>query len=220
LLQRLSRGPDVRTRAALLAEVAAFTGDAEIPYRMARDHLQSGIRTRRWAYPDAHADVLDPTAARLGVDPTLVLAVMRRESAFASAARSGAGAEGLMQLRPATAARIEAILGVPGEVDLADPGQNVRLGVAYLGLLADRFASPAQVLAAYNSGPGTAAAWSRARSGLPLDEWVEDIPYRETRQYVRAVLADWARYRSLRGEPPPAIDPAAPVLPPAQGVAF
>jgi soluble lytic murein transglycosylase len=106
------------------------------------------------------------------------------------------------------------------DADLADPGRNVPLGVAYLGLLADRFASPSQVLAAFNAGPTAAAAWSRARAGLPLDEWVEEIPYRETRQYVRAVLADWARYRSLAGESPPHLDPAAPVAPPEPGVAF
>ena len=220
LLQRLSRGPDVRARAAHLAEVAAFIGDAEIPYRMARDHLPPGVRARRWAYPDAHAGLLRPAARQLGVDPSLALAVMRRESAFLSSARSGAGAEGLLQLRPATASRLAGILGVPGEVDLADPGQNVRLGVAYLGLLADRFPSPSQVLAAYNAGPAAAATWSRTRSGLPLDEWVEEIPYRETRPYVRAVLADWARYRSLAGEPPPPLDPSTPVGPPAPGVSF
>jgi soluble lytic murein transglycosylase len=105
-------------------------------------------------------------------------------------------------------------------VDLADPGQNVPLGLAYLGILADRFASPAQVLAAFNAGPAAAAGWSRSRAGMPLDEWVEEIPYRETRRYVRSVLTDWARYRSLEGGAPPPLDPAAPVTPPAAGVAF
>ncbi len=220
LLQRLSRASDVRSRAALLAEVAAFSGDAEIPYRMARDHLAPGIRTQRWAYPDAHADVLRPAARLLGTDPSLVLSVMRRESAFVAAARSRAGAEGLLQLRPATAARLASLLGIPGDTDLSAPAGNTRLGVSYLALLADRFAMPAQVLAAYNAGPAAAAAWSRVRAGLPLDEWVEDIPYRETRQYVRTVLADQARYRALAGETPPPLDPSAPVTPPAPGVAF
>ena len=220
LLQRLSRAPDVRSRAALLAEVAAFSGDAEVPFRMARDHLAPGIRTRRWAYPDAHADVLHPASRLLGVDPSLALSVMRRESAFVSTARSAAGAEGLLQVRPATASRLAALLGVPDEPDLSDPAGNTRLGVAYLALLADRFAVPAQVLAAYNAGPTAAAAWSRSRAGLPLDEWVEDIPYRETRQYVRSVLSDRARYRMLAGEAPQPLDPAAPVAPPPPGVAF
>jgi soluble lytic murein transglycosylase len=220
VLQRLSRGPDVRARAALLAEVAAFSGDAEVAYRMARDHLAPGIRAQRLAYPDAHADVLRPAARALGVDRALALSVMRRESGFVSAARSAAAAEGLLQLRPETARRLGALVGFHGDSDLADPAENTRLGVAYLALLSDRFASPAQVLAAYNAGPTAAAAWSRARAGLPLDEWVEDIPYRETRQYVRAVVSDWARYRLLAGEPAPPLDPAAPISPPAPGVAF
>ena len=220
VLQRLSRGPDVRSRAAALAEVAAFTGDAEVPFRMARDHLAPGIWTQRLAYPDAHVDLLRPAARRLGVDPALALAVMRRESAFVSAARSSAAAEGLLQLRPETARRLGAVLGVREDADLADPAENTRLGIAYLALLSDRFPAPAQVLAAYNAGPSAATAWSRARAGLPLDEWVEEIPYRETRQYVRTVLSDWARYRMLAGDPPPPLDPASPVIPPAPGVAF
>ncbi|MEI6226926.1 MAG: transglycosylase SLT domain-containing protein, partial [Deltaproteobacteria bacterium] len=220
LLQRLSRSPDARSQAVHLAEVAAFCGDAEVPYRMARDFIPPGLRAQRWSYPDALPDVLRPTARALGVDPSLALAVMRRESAFISSARSGAAAEGLLQLRPETARRMGSVAGLPGDADLTDPAANVRLGIAYLGLLADRFPVPVQALAAYNAGPVAAEKWSRARAGLPLDEWVEDIPYRETRQYVRAVLADRARYRKLAGEPPVPIDPSAPVPPAGPGVAF
>ncbi|MGA8893559.1 MAG: transglycosylase SLT domain-containing protein, partial [Anaeromyxobacteraceae bacterium] len=220
LLQRLSRGPEARTRAALVGEVAAFTGEAEIPYRMARDHLPPGVRTRRWSYPEAHAEVLLPASRRLGVDPSLALAVMRRESAFVVAARSGAAAEGVLQLRPETAHRLKAIAGVPEGTDLTDVAENLRLGIAYLGLLSDRFPTVPQVLAAYNAGPPAPAAWSREGAGLPLDEWAEGIPYRETRQYVRSVVGDWASYRALRGEPPPDLDPSAPIAPPQPGVAF
>jgi soluble lytic murein transglycosylase len=220
VLQRLSRGPEARARASLVGEVAAFTGDAEVPYRMARDHLPPGIRARRWAYPEAHAEVLEPAARRLGVDPTLALAVMRRESAFVASARSGAAAEGVLQLRPETARRLKAIAGLPEGTDLADAAENLRLGITYLGLLSDRFATVPQALAAYNAGPAPAAAWSRSGAGLPLDEWAEGIPYRETRQYVRSVVADWARYRELRGERAPALDPSTPVAPAGPGVAF
>jgi soluble lytic murein transglycosylase len=220
LLQRLSRSPDARGRASLLAEVGAFVGDPEVPYRMARDHLPPGIRAERWAYPDAHASVLEPAARALGVDPALALAVMRRESAFVSGARSGAAAEGVLQLRAETAHRLLAILGVSGAPDLADPAENLRLGIAYLALLTDRFQNPAAVLAAYNAGPAAAAGWTPPGSGVPLDEWVEDVAYRETRQYVRGVMADWARYRRLRGEAPLAVVPTGPVPPPGPGVAF
>jgi soluble lytic murein transglycosylase len=220
LLLRLSRAPDARSHAVHLAEVAAFCGDAEVPYRMARDFLPPGVRAQRWSYPDALPDVLGPTARALGVDPSLALAVMRRESAFVALARSGAAAEGLLQLRPETARRLAWIAGLPGESDLSDPAANTRLGVAYLGLLSDRFPEPAQALAAYNAGPAAAEKWSRARAGLPLDEWVEDIPYRETRQYVRAVLADRARYRKLAGDAQTPLDPSAPVSPAGPGAAF
>jgi soluble lytic murein transglycosylase len=187
---------------------------------MARDHLPPGIRARRWSYPEAHAEVLEPASRRLGVDPTLALAVMRRESAFVATARSGAAAEGVLQLRPETARRLKAIAGLPEGTDLTDAAENLRLGIAYLGLLADRFPTVPQALAAYNAGPTPAAAWSRTGAGLPLDEWAEGIPYRETRQYVRSVVGDWATYRALRGETPPSIDPSAPVAPPQPGVAF
>jgi soluble lytic murein transglycosylase len=145
---------------------------------------------------------------------------MRRESAFVATARSGAAAEGVLQLRPETARRLKAIAGLPEDTDLDDPAENLRLGIAYLGLLSDRFPTVAQALAAYNAGPTPAATWSRTGAGLPLDEWAEGIPYRETRQYVRSVVADWTRYRALRGEPDPGVDPSTPVAPPGPGVAF
>jgi len=96
----------------------------------------------------------------------------------------------------------------------------VTLAAHYLGLLTDRFGSPAVALAAYNAGPRPAAEWARARAGMPLDAWVESIPYRETRAYLKIVLAGWDTYRALAGEPPPDLDPGAPVQPPAPGAAF
>ena len=220
LLQRLSRTPDSRASASLIAEVAAFTGDPEIPFRMARDHLPPGIRARHWAYPDAHADVLPAAARTLGVDRAMALAVMRRESAFVAAARSGAAAEGVLQLRPDTARRLQALLGVTGAADLSDPAENSSFGIAYLALLGDRFPEPAGALAAYNAGPAAAAGWARSGAGVPLDEWVEGIAFRETRQYVRGVMADWAVYRMVLGEPPMQIDPSRPISPPGPGVSF
>jgi soluble lytic murein transglycosylase len=152
----------------------------------------------------------------------LVFGVMRRESSFRSDARSAAGAEGLLQLRPATADRLAAILGIPGGAGarLGDARANVTLGTHYLALLLARFGEPAAAAAAYNAGPGPAASWAIARAGMPLDAWVESIPYRETRQYVKVVLAEWAAYRALAGEPPPPIDPARRIAAPAPGIAF
>ena len=80
------------------------------------------------------------------------------------------------QLRPATAERMAALLGLaPGaSAHLGDPAVNLPLGIHYLGLLAARFQDPAVALAGYNAGPAAAVEWARARSGMPLDEWVED----------------------------------------------
>jgi soluble lytic murein transglycosylase len=187
---------------------------------MARDFLAPGIRVQRWSWPSAHAPVLGPAARALGVDPALALAVMRRESAFVASARSGAAAEGILQLRPETARRLSAVLGVDPARDLGAAAENVRLGVAYLALLGDAFAQVPVALAAYNAGPAATGRWARERAGVPLDAWVEDVPYRETRAYVRAVVADWFRYRALRGDAPPALEPWAPVQAPRPGVAF
>ncbi len=147
---------------------------------------------------------------------------MRRESGFRADARSAAGAEGLLQLRPATAERLAALLGMPAGVGarLRDPETAIPLGAHYLGLLVERFGEPALAVAAYNAGPAPVAGWATARSGMALDAWIESIPYRETRQYVKVVLAEWDTYRAIAGEPGPALDPDRPVAPAPRGVAF
>ena len=137
-------------------------------------------------------------------------------------ARSGAGALGLVQLIPPTAERLASVHGVPAGLvrELTSPEVSVALGAAYLSLLTDRFVDPGVVIAAYNAGPVAVAGWARDRAGMPLDEWVEDIPFRETRRYVKAVAADWAVYRALRARAPLSIDGSRKVPAPRQGVAF
>ncbi|BDG07754.1 transglycosylase SLT domain-containing protein [Anaeromyxobacter paludicola] len=211
-----------RAAAPLVAELAAWAGDPELPHRLSRDALLPTRRAQRWGHPEAWPSFLPRLAEGARVDPHLLLAVMRRESAFKAGARSGAGAEGLLQLIPPTADRLVAVNGVPSPLArrLGDPEVSVGLGASYLGLLQSRFADPAVVLAAYNAGPGAAAGWAAARAGMPLDEWVEAIPYRETRHYVKTVLADAALYRALWGGAPVPLDPARPVPAPVEGVGF
>lgn len=221
-LRELARNGRVRPAAALVAQLAAFAEDAELPFRMARDHLPPSRRALRWAYPEPHRVALRRTAGGFGLDAGLLLGVMRRESSFRESVRSGAGAEGLLQLRPATAERLGALLGVPGGLErrLSDPEASITLGAHYLSLLLARFGDPAVAVAAYNAGPRPAAEWASARRGMPVDEWVESIPYRETRQYVKIVLAEWDAYRALAGDPAAPVDPARPVPPPGPGVGF
>jgi soluble lytic murein transglycosylase len=220
-LGELARHGPVRPVAAPLAELAAFAGDADLPFRMARDQLGSTRRTIRWLHPEPLPSLLEARAAEVAVDPDLVRAVLRRESAFRADARSGAGAIGLMQLVAPTAERLVAIAGVAEDPTprLAEPELNVGLGAHYLALLVDRFGDEAVALAAYNAGPRAAASWARERSGLPLDEWIEAIPYKETRVYVKTVLAAREVYRRLGGSAP-TLDPARRIPPPAEGAAF
>lgn len=221
-LRDLARSGRVRPAAPLLAQLAAFAGDPDLPFRMARDHLSPSRRALRWAYPEPHDAALRRAAAAFRVDRALVLGVMRRESSFRADARSPAGAEGLLQLLPATAERVSALLGVAGGAGtrLRDPETNVTVGAHYLSLLLARFGEPAVAVAAYNAGPRPAAEWATARRGMSLDEWVESIPYRETRQYVKIVLAEWDAYRALAGEAAAPIDPARPIPAPGPGAAF
>jgi len=221
-LRTVAAGRDARAAAALVAQLAQAMGDAELPFRMARDHLAPTRRALRWLYPLAFPEVLPASAAHAGADPHLDLAVMRRESAFRPDARSAAGAVGLVQLIPPTAERLASVEGVPGArvQRLERPEVSVPLGAAYLGLLAERFVDPAVVLAAYNAGPVAAAAWARERAELPLDEWVEDVPFRETRRYVKNVTADYLVYRALWAGGALSLDGARRVPPPREGVAF
>jgi soluble lytic murein transglycosylase len=137
-------------------------------------------------------------------------------------ARSPAGAEGLVQLMPYTADRLGAVLGAPLErpLDLADPDTSLALGAAYLGLLSDRFGEPVTVLAAYNGGPGAAEGWVRANAGRPIDECVEELPFRETRRYVKLVMAAYATYRHLYDGAPAALDGARALPASRAGVEF
>ena len=172
------------------------------------------------AYPAAYAPQVGSSAARAGVDPYLLLAVARRESLFKPDTRSAAGAVGLMQLLPATARRAAIVLGrpSPSDSDMAEPRTAIDLGAWYLSELLGRFGDPAIAAAAYNAGPRVATPWATRGAGQPLDLWVEEIPYRETRTYVKVVLGAWSAYRILAGGSAPALADAVPT--PKPGAAF
>ncbi len=136
-----------------------------------------------------------PSAA---VRPALVLGVMRQESSFDPKAASSAGAHGLMQLMPATAGQLARALSAPAG-PLTDPDVNMRLGSAYLGdLLAQFPACEACAIAAYNAGPHRVHGWIAA-SGTPAPgeatiDWIEGLPFGETRNYVERVMENTVVY--------------------------
>jgi soluble lytic murein transglycosylase len=140
-------------------------------------------------------------------EPALVLSVMRQESEFYPRARSPVGALGLMQLMPATARHTAKGMGLPFNHDrlTEDPDYNVRLGQAYLNELLENFdGSYILALAAYNAGPSRAASWVKL-FGDPRDpkvdqiNWIERIPFSETRNYVQRILESLVVYRD--GQP-------------------
>lgn len=152
-----------------------------------------------------------PPGSNGGVSPLetpLVLAVIRQESAFHFGAESGAGARGLMQLMPATAKRMAQRIGMRySRAKLTgDPVYNMRIGQAYLAHLLEEFdGSYVLALAAYNAGPARVRAWVR-ENGHPKDpevdavDWVELIPFYETRTYVQRVMENLQVYRGLMAE--------------------
>ena len=164
------------------------------------------------AYPAAFPLEVARSSERTRIDPYLVLAVMRRESLFKPDTRSAAGAVGLLQLLPATARRAATVLGRPPlrDEELTVPGTAIDLGAWYLAELLGRFGDPAPALAAYNAGPRVAGPWASRGAGRPLDEWVEDIPYRETRRYVKIVIGSWSAYRILAGGASPKLSATIP----------
>lgn len=134
-------------------------------------------------------------------DPYLAAAIMREESHFNPMATSAVGAKGLMQLMPATGSQLAKELGVEGFAPegLYDPDTNIRLGVMYLGQLAERFGNDlVKVIAGYNAGPYAVEKWTAT---LPSehDEFIESIPYKETRDYVKKVLRSYNEFLRTSG---------------------
>ncbi|MFY0566777.1 transglycosylase SLT domain-containing protein [Archangium lansingense] len=153
-------------------------------------------------YPRAFANAVESEATRYEVSPFLVWAIMRRESAFRPEVASAADARGLMQVIPPTARAIAKKLSEPepAPAELFSPSLSIRYGAWYLAQLMKRFSHPALAAAAYNAGPEAAVKWVKEKGALPLDLFVEEIPFRETRGYVKQVLADLYLYQSFYGK--------------------
>jgi soluble lytic murein transglycosylase len=137
-------------------------------------------------------------ARDIGLDPAYVYGLIRQESRFIMDARSGVGASGLMQLMPATASWVAKKIGEPyGHGMITDRILNIKLGTSYLKLVLDDFeGSQAMAAAAYNAGPGRPRRW---RDGPVIDAaaWAENIPFAETRDYVKKVLSNSTYYAAL-----------------------
>ncbi len=152
-----------------------------------------------FAYPRPYWMDVQNFSKNAGIDPYLALAIMREESLYQADVVSPASARGLMQLMPYTGKRVAKIIGLQlkDEKDLFDPKINIQLGTSYLGQISKRFGEVIQIAGSYNAGPGRMKEWLKRFPDRDLDEFVESIPYIETRNYVKRVFRTHQLYKAI-----------------------
>ena len=164
-------------------------------------------------YPLTYWESIRRESAARNLDPYLVAALIGQESTFDPKVRSAANAWGLMQIVPATGRRLGRTLGL-GTITadrLTDPQVNIKLGTYYFSRLVEQFGGTYYALASYNAGENRVVRWKAERPGLDEDEFIDDIPFPETQNYVKRILGTAEDYRLLygSGEVRPAPIPAA-----------
>ncbi len=183
---------------ALLVDLARSANDPDLGLRVARAGNYHGFYLPERGYP-----VLDTPQPAGAAEPAFMLAIARQESSFDPRARSGVGARGLMQLMPPTASHVARGLGLKySSARLDDPHYNMTLGGYFLGRLTSQFGgSFVLAAAAYNAGPGRPADWVNTcgdprKTGADPTDFIECIPFTETRNYVMRVMENTAIYRA------------------------
>ena len=189
---------------AQAANDAGHCGLAIVTVRQMYPQLESRpfaeVPREAWlaAYPMPFASSIKQWSAHAGVDPMLVAGLIRQESAFEPEARSSANALGLMQLLPKTGRRMARVAKVGySQGQLYNPDYNVRLGTIYLASLRKDFGSVESALAAYNAGEEHLAEWTTGQKYRDIPEFVDSIPFTETREYVEVVTRNADIYRKL-----------------------
>jgi soluble lytic murein transglycosylase len=210
-LLALSRKLTNPAEVVLLVELAKLTGDPQVALRLAKIAFNRDLPVGDYALP---IGVMPEFRSLLTdrVDPALVHALSRQESEFNAAAKSPVGASGLMQLMPATARAVAKAYKVQfSAAQLTNAAYNTQLGEAHLRALIDSYGGSYFLsLAAYNAGGGRVAEWMKA-FGDPRDpevdpiDWIERIPFTETRQYVVKIMETLQLYRSRLSGPKQAL---------------
>lgn len=161
------------------------------------------VELLRVIFPLAYWDLIQTHASAHALDPYVMAALIAQESTFAPDIRSAAGAVGLMQIMPSTGRRLARMLQIPRyrASMLTLPDINVRMGMRHFADLMAQFGSLHLALAAYNAGEYRVGRWLAERPGLAQDEFIDDIPFPETQNYVRKVLGTAEDYRVLYGDP-------------------
>jgi soluble lytic murein transglycosylase len=198
LLRMEDVSPDAADR-WLIARLAVLMGRPDHAVWVARRAGADGVVLLEDGWPTPYAAPAD------GAEAALVFAITRQESNFELAAVSSANARGPMQLLPATAQQVARRLGIPHATPMltTDAAHNLRLGSAYINDMLARYAGPVPLAAAaYNAGPGRVDEWlgtygdPRLPSGPDIRDWIEQIPFTETRNYVQRVIENMVVYRA------------------------
>lgn len=205
LTDRYGHDPNVLTTLSMLMnEVGAYHHALRLVRARFRDRLErtgGTVADGLWnvAYPTGLLRTIKTQGVE-GVDPFLVAAIIREESQYDRRAVSRVGAIGLMQIMPATANAVTQRhrLPVVARDDLFDQDTNIQIGVRYVRQLLTQFSgNVVQTIAAYNAGPIAVESWATVYRGRSEDEFVELIPFQETRQYVKRVLRSYKEYVRL-----------------------
>jgi soluble lytic murein transglycosylase len=205
-------GQDVETLmvlSAMLNEVGAYNHALRLARSRFKDKIErtgGAVKPSLWevAYPTGLLPLIKAQNAKK-VDPYLIAAIIREESQYDWKAVSRVGAIGLMQVMPDTANAVAQRNGFPSITrdDLFDQETNIRIGVYYVQRLLEQFSdNVVQTIAAYNAGPSAVENWMTLHGRRSQDEFVELIPYQETRQYVKRVLRSYREYLRLNASQP------------------
>lgn len=167
--------------------------------------IRSLAKAKQWnvldlRFPTPHKEPVMQNADKNKIDPAWIYGIMRRESAFSEDVRSPVGAVGLMQIMPKTAKYIGNKIGVKtvSYNDLIKANNNIELGSAYLNYLSDKYnGHKVLATASYNAGPNRVDSWIPKNGTIPADQWIDSIPFTETRDYVKAVLEYTTIFKSL-----------------------
>lgn len=152
-------------------------------------------------YPKLHWDKAKQYGEAFGIDPYLIMALMKVESNFRSTVKSKSGAIGLMQVMPDTGKWVAETLGTGNYYDnmLLDPDFNIMIGSWYISYLLDDYEQPAAAIAAYNAGMGNVDGWIEGGTWSGNGDELTDIPFEETKGFVRRVLRAWDIYAKTYG---------------------